>query len=122
MLCVMIKEFAQRFMGGEVPQLCGAGFGQVSAERTNSHNGYRMLEWGTQTGTVELAIPKLRQGNYFPESLLERRRWAERALATVVATSYSARGEHALGGEARQVLGGDQAAGVAGLAYSAGTG
>ena len=54
----------------------------------NSRNGYRRREWDTRAGTIELAIPKLRQGTYFPEWLLERRRRAERALATVVATSY----------------------------------
>ncbi len=54
----------------------------------NSRNGYRRREWDTRAGTVELAVPKLRQGTYYPEWLLERRRRAERALATVVATSY----------------------------------
>ena len=53
----------------------------------NSRNGCRRREWDTRAGTVELAIPKLRQGSCFPEWLLERRRRAERALATVVATS-----------------------------------
>ena len=84
----MIKGFAQRMMDADVEQLCGAGYGEVSAERLNSRNGYRRREWDTRAGTVELAIPKLRQGTYYPEWLLERRRRAERALATVVATSY----------------------------------
>ena len=84
----MIKGFAQRMMDAEVEQRCGAGYGEVSAERVNSRNGYRRREWDTRAGTVELAIPKLRQGSYYPEWLLERRRRAERALATVVATSY----------------------------------
>ena len=53
----------------------------------NSRNGYRRREWDTRAGTVELAIPKLRAGSYFP-SFLEHRRRAERALASVVATSY----------------------------------
>jgi transposase-like protein len=84
----MIKGFAQRMMDAEVEGLCGAGYGEVSPERVNSRNGYRRREWDTRAGTVELAIPKLRQGSYYPEWLLERRRRAERALATVVATSY----------------------------------
>jgi transposase-like protein len=84
----MIKGFAQRMMDAEVEQLCGAGYGEVSPARVNSRNGYRAREWDTRAGTVELAIPKLRQGSYYPEWLLERRRRAERALATVVATSY----------------------------------
>jgi transposase-like protein len=88
MLRTMVREFAQRLMDGEVEQLCGAGYGEVSDERTNSRNGYRRREWDTRAGTIDLAIPKLRQGTYFPEWLLERRRRAERALATVVATSY----------------------------------
>ena len=53
----------------------------------NSRNGYRRREWDTRAGTIELAIPKLRQGSYFP-GFLEHRRRAERALASVVATSY----------------------------------
>jgi transposase-like protein len=60
----------------------------VTPDRVNSRNGYRRREWDTRAGTVELAVPKLRQGTYYPEWLLERRRRAERALATVVATSY----------------------------------
>jgi putative transposase len=84
----MIKGFAQRMMDAEVESLCGTGYGEVSQDRVNSRNGYRRREWDTRAGTVELAIPKLRQGSYYPEWLLERRRRAERALATVVATSY----------------------------------
>ena len=84
----MIKGFAQRMMDAEVEAVCGAGYGEVSPERVNSRNGYRRRDWDTRAGTVELAIPKLRQGSYYPEWLLERRRRAERALATVVATSY----------------------------------
>jgi putative transposase len=84
----MIKGFAQRMMDAEVEELCGAGYGEVSPDRVNSRNGYRRREWDTRAGTIEVAIPKLRQGTYYPEWLLERRRRAERALATVVATSY----------------------------------
>ncbi len=61
---------------------------QPSAERTNSRNGYRAREWDTRAGTIELAIPKLRTGSYFPEWLLERRKRAEQAMISVVATSY----------------------------------
>jgi putative transposase len=83
----MIKGFAQRMMDAEVETLCGAGYGEVTPERVNSRNGYRTREWDTRAGTIELAIPKLRQGSYFP-GFLEHRRRAERALVTVVATSY----------------------------------
>jgi putative transposase len=83
----MIRGFAQRMMDAEVEVRCGAGYGEVSPDRVNSRNGYRPREWDTRAGTIELAIPKLRTGSYFP-SFLEHRRRAERALASVVATSY----------------------------------
>jgi putative transposase len=83
----MVRGFAQRMMDAEVETRCGAGYGEVSQDRVNSRNGYRMREWDTRAGTIELAIPKLRQGSYFP-SFLEHRRRAEAALASVVATSY----------------------------------
>ncbi|PSK68011.1 hypothetical protein B0E53_00086 [Micromonospora sp. MH33] len=54
----------------------------------NSRNGYRVREWDTRAGTIDLAIPKLRQGSYFPDWLLTHRRRAEQALVSVVATSY----------------------------------
>ena len=84
----MLRTFAQALMGAEADAVCGAGYGQRSEERTNSRNGYRARRWDTRAGSIELAIPKLRQGSYFPDWLLERRRRAEAALVTVVATSY----------------------------------
>jgi len=60
----------------------------VSDDRINRRNGYRHRDFDTRAGTLDVAIPKLRQGTYFPEWLLERRRRAERALTTVVATCY----------------------------------
>jgi putative transposase len=75
-------------MSAEADTLCGAEYGQVSDERVNHRNGYRPREWDTRAGTVELAIPKLRQGSYFPSWLLERRRRAGQALVSVVATAY----------------------------------
>ena len=83
----MIRQMAQRMTDAEVEQIGGAGYGEVSPERVNSRNGYRRREWGTRAGTIEPAIPRLRSGSYYPEWLLERRRRAERALASVVATS-----------------------------------
>jgi transposase-like protein len=88
LLRAMLKTFVDALMGAEVDTLCGAGYGARSDERTNSRNGYRAREWDTRAGTMEVAIPKLRQGSYFPDWLLERRRRAERALTTVVATCY----------------------------------
>ncbi|GAA1279874.1 IS256 family transposase [Planotetraspora silvatica] len=84
----MVKTMAEALMSAEADSVCGADYGQRSTERTNSRNGYRTREWDTRAGTVELSIPKLRQGSYFPDWLLERRRRAEQALVSVVATSY----------------------------------
>jgi putative transposase len=72
----------------EADAVCGAEYGQPSTDRVNSRNGYRHRELDTRTGTVDVAIPKLRQGTYFPEWLLERRKRAESALISVVATCY----------------------------------
>ena len=80
--------FIHTLMGAEADALCGAGYGQRSSERTNSRNGYRHRRFDTRTGTLDLAIPKLRTGSYFPDWLLERGKRAERALTTVVATCY----------------------------------
>jgi len=88
LLRAMVTTFAEALMGAEADAVCGAGYGVRSEDRTNTRNGYRAREWDTRTGTVSLAIPKLRQGSYFPDWLLERRRRAEAALVTVVATSY----------------------------------
>jgi hypothetical protein len=88
LLRAMVKTFADAMMSAEADAACGAAFGQRSEERVNSRNGYRARDWDTRVGTVELAIPKLRQGSYFPDWLLQHRRRAERALVSVVATSY----------------------------------
>ena len=87
-LRAMVKTFADALMGAEADAICGAPYGQRSDERTNPRNGYRPREWDTRAGTVELAIPKLRQGSYFPDWLLQHRRRAEQALVSVVAMSY----------------------------------
>ncbi|CAL9670643.1 IS256 family transposase IS1164 [Streptomyces sp. enrichment culture] len=88
LLRAMVKTFADALMSAEADALCNAEYGQVSDERVNHRNGYRPREWDTRAGTVELAVPKLRQGSYFPHWLLERRRRAEQALISVVATAY----------------------------------
>ena len=84
----MVQTFAEALMGAEADAVCGAAYGERSGERTNTRNGYRRREWDTRAGSISLAILKLRQGSYFPDWLLERRRRAEAALVTVVATSY----------------------------------
>ncbi|CAI7977313.1 transposase [Frankia sp. Hr75.2] len=75
-------------MSAEADGLCGAEYEEVSSDRTDRRNGYRVREWDTSAGTLELAIPKLRSGSYFPDWLLARRRRAEQTLISVVATSY----------------------------------
>jgi putative transposase len=84
----MVKSFAEALMSAEADAVCGAGYGERSDERTNQRNGYRARDWDTRAGTVELAIPKLRHGSYFPDWLLQHRRRAEQALVSVVATAY----------------------------------
>ncbi|MDV7088663.1 IS256 family transposase [Rhodococcus opacus] len=84
----LLKMFIHTLMGAEADALCGAGYGQRSDERSNSRNGYRHRDFDTRVGTLDVAIPKLRSGSYFPDWLLERRKRAEKALTTVVATCY----------------------------------
>src|ERR1051325_6918965 len=79
----MIGFTAQRLMELEVEGLTGAGYGEKSAERLVQRNGSRDRDWETRAGTVELRIPKLRKGSYFPV-FLEPRRMAEKALTAVV--------------------------------------
>jgi putative transposase len=88
LLRAMVKTFADALTSAEADAMCGAGYGERSPERVNSRNGYRAREWDTRAGTIELAIPKLRSGSYFPDWLLQHRRRAEQALVSVVATSY----------------------------------
>src|SRR5664280_1839008 len=88
LLRALLKTFVEALMSAESDAVCGTPYGVRSRERVNSRNGYRPREWDTRAGTLELAIPKLRSGSYFPDWLLERRKRAERALTTVVATCY----------------------------------
>ncbi len=60
----MVKVFAEQLMGADVDALCGADYGERSAERVNRRNGYRERAWDTRAGTIELQIPKLREGTY----------------------------------------------------------
>src|SRR3982751_594900 len=83
----MIGFAAQRLMELEVGGLTGAGFGEKSPERLAQRNGYRERDWETRAGTVELRIPKLRKGSYFP-GFLEPRRMAEKALTAVIQEAY----------------------------------
>jgi putative transposase len=90
LLRAMVKDFAEALMSAEVDALCGASYGERSPERVNRRNGYRERPWDTRVGSIELAVPKLREGSYFPGWLLEPRRRAEQALYSVIADAYLA--------------------------------
>jgi transposase-like protein len=90
LLRAMVKDFAEALMGAEADVLCGAAYGERSPERVNRRNGYRERDWDTRVGTIELAVPKLREGSYFPDWLLQPRRRAEQALVSVIADAYLA--------------------------------
>jgi putative transposase len=83
----MIQYVAQRMMELDTEGLCAAAYGERNPERANSRNGYRERLWQTRGGAVDLKIPKLRKGSYFP-GFLEPRRAGEKALAAVIQEAY----------------------------------
>jgi putative transposase len=83
----LLTHISERLMEFEIRHRCGADYGARDAERTNSRNGYRERPWDTRAGTIDLKIPKLRRGSYFP-GFLEPRRTAEKALIAVVQEAY----------------------------------
>jgi putative transposase len=89
-LRLLVKQGAEALMGAEADALCGAAHGERHPERVNSRNGYRARPWDTRAGTIELAVPKLRSGSYFPEWLLTPRKRSERALMIAIADAYLA--------------------------------
>ncbi|HXF74225.1 MAG TPA: IS256 family transposase [Actinomycetota bacterium] len=84
----MVRTFVQALMSAEADAVCGAPYGERSGKRVNRRNGYRERRWDTRVGTIDLEIPKLRRGSYFPSWLLDPRRRSERALVQVVAECY----------------------------------
>src|SRR5271154_962648 len=84
----MLTTFINALMSAEADAVCGAPYGMPGPDRVNVRNGYRHRDFDTRAGTLDVAIPKLRSGSYFPDWLLERRRRAEAALTSVVATCY----------------------------------
>jgi transposase-like protein len=86
----LVNGVVQALMSAEADAACGAEYGARSPDRTNSRNGYRERRWDTRVGTIDLAIPKLREGSYYPHWLLEPRSRSERALVSVVADLYLA--------------------------------
>src|SRR3989442_7660873 len=90
LLRAMVKEFAEALMSADADAVCGAGYGERTPERINGRNGYRERDWDTRVGAIELAVPKLRAGSYFPDWLLQPRRRAEQAFVSVIADAYLA--------------------------------
>ena len=86
----LLQTMINTLLSAEADAICGAEYGKPSADRVNSRNGYRTRELDTRVGTIDVAIPKLRSGTYFPEWLLERRKRSEVAMITVVADAYLA--------------------------------
>ena len=71
----LLATFIHTLLGAEADALCGAGYGQRSTERTNQRNGYRHRQFDTRTGSLDLAIPRLRHGSYFPDWIADVQRW-----------------------------------------------
>lgn len=88
LLRLLLKATTEQLMSAEADAVCGAAYGERSTERINARNGYRSRPWETRVGEIELQIPKLRKGSYFPDWLLEPRRRSEKALLAAVAEAY----------------------------------
>ena len=86
----LLQTMINALLSADADAVVGAEWGQPSAERTTHRNGYRHRQLDTRAGTIDVAIPKLRTGTYFPEWLLERRKRSEAALITVIADCYLA--------------------------------
>ena len=84
----LLGTFINALLSAQADTVCGAEYGTRDPGRTNTRNGYRHRDLHTRAGTLDVAIPKLREGSFFPDWLLQRHRRAEAALTTVVATCY----------------------------------
>jgi transposase-like protein len=82
-----VRAVAQELMQAEVSELIGAEHGERTGDRATHRNGYRPRRWDTRAGELELQIPKIRQGSYFP-SFLQPRKRSEQALVSVVQQAY----------------------------------
>src|SRR3954462_6104063 len=88
LLRALMQGFINTLLSADADSVCGAAYGARDEGRVNRRNGYRHRDLDTRIGTLDVAVPKLREGSYFPDWLLERRRRAEAALTSVVATCY----------------------------------
>ena len=86
----LLQSIINALLSADADAVVGAEYGRPSPGRTSQRNGYRRRDLDTRVGTIDVAIPKLRTGTYFPEWLLQRRKRAESALITVVADCYLA--------------------------------
>ena len=84
----MLATFAEALMSAQASMQCEAGYNERTEERVNSRNGYRHRPWDTRVGAIDLAVPKLRSGTYYPDWLLTPRRRAEQALVSVIGQAY----------------------------------
>src|SRR4051794_30998440 len=84
----LLGTFFNALLWAQADAVCGAEYGTESRDRVNRRNGYRHRDLDTRAGTIDVAIPKVREGTFFPDWLLTRHRRAEAALTTVVATCY----------------------------------
>ena len=96
----MVQTFAETLMGADADVLCGAPYGRRSVERVNRRNGCRLRRWDMRVGSIDLRIPKLREGSYFPDWLLDARTRAERAYLPGGGRSLCQGGLHPAGGPA----------------------
>ena len=111
----MVQAFAEALMSADADAVCGAGYGKRHPDRNNTRNGYRHRGWDTRAGSIDLAVPKLREGSYFPEWLLERRRRAESGPGQRGGNQLPAGRQHAADGEAGRAAGHHPVVEVAGL-------
>jgi putative transposase len=86
----LLQTMINALLSADADAVVGAEWGKPSPDRTAQRNGYRHRDLDTRVGTIDVAVPKLRQGTYFPEWLLERRKRAEAAMITVIADCYLA--------------------------------
>ena len=87
----LLQTMVNALLSADADAVCGAEYGQASPEHRTQRNGYRHRDLDTRVGTIDVAVPKLRTGPYFPDWLLKRRKRAESALITVLADAYLAR-------------------------------
>ena len=90
MMRQLLQTMLNALLSADADAVIGAEWGQPSPTRTTHRNGYRHRDLDTRVGTLDIAVPKLRSGTYFPDWLMERRKRAESALITVVADCYLA--------------------------------